>query len=225
MQATTMTAATLPVDTPKTLTGMHRSRARRTRRGETFTRQPRLKAEAGIACCAMYEVDRKDRVVEVDDAPQSSVGAPLPIVVAAEGQLLLAYLAEVRDPDWDGTTVRVVDAQSEEPVVRVVFDRPKAHMFGPPNDEAFPGHPLASRGLHPYGVFRVERSSWIRKLERMNRVHPHHSSESFDQLAHFVFAFHDSTFECVARSYSAEVVAGPLASAVTGMARTAAADL
>jgi hypothetical protein len=172
----------------------------------------------------VYEVDRKDRVVEIADAPQSSVGAPLPVVVAAEGRLLLAYLAEVHDPAWDGTTVRVVDAQSDEPVVRVDFAWPKAHMLGPPNDEAFGGHPLAARGLRPYGVFRVERSSWIRKLERMNPAHPYHDAESFDQLSHFVFAFHDSTFECVARSFNTEVVSGPLKAAASDMARLATTD-
>lgn len=172
----------------------------------------------------MYEVDTKDRVIEVD-APQSSVGAPLPVVVASESGLLLAYLAEVSDPEWDGTSVRVVDAQANEPVVRVDFDSPKAHFFGPPNDEAFSGHPLAARGLHPYGVFRIEQSSWIRKLERMNRVHPHHNAERFDELLHFVFAFHDSTFECLARGFNTQVVSGPLSAVARDMARLATADL
>jgi hypothetical protein len=74
-----------------------------------------------------------------------------------------------------------------------------AHLFGPPNDEAFDGHPLASRGLHPYGSFRIRRSSWIRSLERMNAVHPHHRPDPFRELQHFVLSFHDSTFECVAK--------------------------
>ena len=29
-----------------------------------------------------------------------------------------------------------------------------AHMFGFPNDEVFHSHPLAARGLGPYGAFR-----------------------------------------------------------------------
>jgi hypothetical protein len=70
-------------------------------------------------------------------------------------------------------------------------------MFGLPNDEAFNGHPLASRGLHPYGAFRIEDSSWIRKLERMNSIHPYHRADPFWKKQHVVFAFHDSTFECV----------------------------
>ncbi len=47
-------------------------------------------------------------------------------------------------------------------------------------------------------------------LERMNSVHPHNRPERFWQLSHFVFAFHDSTFECVAESFTADTVSGPM---------------
>ncbi len=77
-------------------------------------------------------------------------------------------------------------------------------MFGPPNDEAFAGHPLASRGLQPYGAFEVLASSWIRQLERMNAVHRHHDPEDFAVYRHIVLAFHDSTFECIAEGYTCE---------------------
>jgi hypothetical protein len=36
-------------------------------------------------------------------------------------------------------------------------------------------------------------------FERMNRVHPSHKPQHFEGLRHFVFTFHDDTFECVAR--------------------------
>ncbi len=41
----------------------------------------------------------------------------------------------------------------------ISFRRHRAFTFGPPNDEAFSGHPLASRGLHPYGAFEMQHSS------------------------------------------------------------------
>ena len=34
----------------------------------------------------------------------------------------------------------------------------------------------------------------------MNAVHPHHRREAFLKYEHFVLSFHDSTFECIARS-------------------------
>lgn len=167
----------------------------------------------------MYEVDRHDKVVLLEGVPQSSVGAPLPVVVADEHRVFLIYLVQIIEPDWDGTTVRVVDADSDEPTAIVAFERVTAHMFGPPNDEAFHGHPLASRGLKPYAAFRIEDSSWVRRLERMNRVHRQHDKRRYlDGKHHFVFAFHDSTFECVARGYEVELHAGPLRDAVSSVA-------
>jgi hypothetical protein len=149
----------------------------------------------------MYTVDDRDRIVEIE-APRSSTGAPLPMIAADEATLLLAYFLDARDPDWDGTSVRVVSPESREPAVIISFRPYYASLFGPPNDEAFAGHPLAGRGLIPYGSFLVERSSWVRALERMNAVHPQHDAKSFlSHWKHFVFAFHDSTFECVAADY------------------------
>lgn len=164
----------------------------------------------------MYVVDDADEVVELS-APQSNVGAPLPLVLADEGTLLLAYLLQEHDPDWDGTYVTIVGMHHAGRVAIVEFDRHRAFVFGPPNDEAFEGHPLASRGLEPYGAFEIRRSSWIRALERMNRVHEHHDPATFESLRHFVFAFHDSTFECVARGFDIRLAAGSLSDALRTM--------
>jgi hypothetical protein len=160
----------------------------------------------------MYSVDDKDTVVQNRDVPQSSVGAPCPMILAGEQHLHLAYYLEAASELWDGKTVRVVGEQSTgEPVALVVFSRAIAHMFGPPNDEAFSGHPLASRGLRPYGVFEVQKSSWIRQLERMNSVHPYHRPERFARHHHFIFSFHDSTFECVAETFKLAAHTGSVA--------------
>jgi hypothetical protein len=164
----------------------------------------------------MYEVDEKDRVVTLEGVPQSSVGAPLPLIIANEGRVVLAYYMESTEP-WDGTTVRVVDQEgSEEPIALVRLEC-AAHMFGPPNDEAFSGHPLASRGLQPYRAFRIEGSSWIRKLERMNRVHEHHKPERFHALQHLVFAFHDSTFECICKQFDVRTEHGAILDVIPAM--------
>jgi hypothetical protein len=143
----------------------------------------------------MYEVDERDRVVPLEGVPQSSAGAPIPLLIADELRVVLAYYMTPTGP-WTGIPKLIDQCESDEPIAMIRFDC-DAHMFGPPNDEAFEGHPLASRGLEPYGAFRVIDSSWIRKLERMNRVHRSHRPEPFWTLQHLVFAFHDSTFECV----------------------------
>ncbi|MCC6575653.1 MAG: hypothetical protein IT462_17875 [Planctomycetes bacterium] len=159
----------------------------------------------------MYSVDSKDKVVELKDIPQSSVGAPCPIVVATEHTKLVGFFGQTHDPAWNGESIRIISPNSkDEPVVVVRFDLCASTMFGAPNDEAFSGHPLASRGLHPYGAFEVLNSSWIRQLEKMNSVHPHHSPKQYAALRHVILAFHDSTFECVTRGYTVEQTTGSL---------------
>ncbi|MDX6517088.1 MAG: hypothetical protein QOH73_2754, partial [Gaiellaceae bacterium] len=95
----------------------------------------------------MYEVDARDRVVLLKEFPQPEPGAPMPALVADEHRVEVGFIA------------RSVESAGEEFIAVVSFVRPYAHMFGPPNDEAFSGHPLANRGLEPYGCYRVESSS------------------------------------------------------------------
>jgi hypothetical protein len=55
-------------------------------------------------------------------------------------------------------------------------------------------------------------------LERMNAVHPRHDPQRFmADLRHFVFAFHDSTFECIADSFESEAFRGSIRSATDRM--------
>jgi hypothetical protein len=166
----------------------------------------------------MYQVDEHDRVVELEDVPQSSTGAPIPLVLADERRVVLAYYLADRPEDWDGTSVQVVDpVRSDEPLALVLFKGCIAHMLGPPNDEAFAGHPLANRGVEPYGTYRIENSSWIRRLERMNSVHSRHRPEQFWKLQHLIFAFHDSTFECVCLKFEVTTAKGSIASMIPRM--------
>jgi hypothetical protein len=79
--------------------------------------------------------------------------------------------------------------------------------FGYPNDEALAGHPLYRRGLSVYGVFEVLGSSWIEQMTAQNRVcFP--KTENWTER-HFIFTFHDSTFECVADSLRASLSTEP----------------
>lgn len=79
--------------------------------------------------------------------------------------------------------------------------------FGYPNDEALGGHPLYKRGLKAYGVFEVLGSSWIRQMTEQNRICFPHTVDSKER--HFIFTFHDSTFECIADSYVATLSIEP----------------
>ena len=167
----------------------------------------------------MYEVDGLDRVSELNNVPQSSVGAPIPIVLAGEHDVLLTYYLQNTTEGWDGRSVKMVGADSEgEPVAIIKFKNCYAHMFGPPNDEAFQGHPLSDQGLGPYGAFEVHNSSWIRKLEKINSVHHYHSKDRFmESKRHYVFSFHDTTFECIAKDFEVDLSSGSVKSMVSRM--------
>ena len=167
----------------------------------------------------MYPVDDLDTVVGLSHCPRPDVGAPLPALFSDEHHLLLAYLVSEPDPNWDGSYVTVVSPQSEGLLVAIVrFRRPYAHMFGPPNDEAFHGHPLAARGLVPYSVSEIRHSSWLRQLERMSSVHERHDRVRFTASRHhFVWVFHDSTFACIAEGFDVELQRGSMRAAMTRM--------
>jgi hypothetical protein len=137
----------------------------------------------------MYAVDEHDRVVELTDFPQCDVGVPDTALAARPAWAQLAYVTSA-------------GADGPEEIAVVTFTGVREHMFGMPNDEALHGHPLYERGLEVYGAFRVENSSWIRQLERMNSVHSRHRPEWFAELTHFIFTFKESTFECVAKELS-----------------------
>jgi hypothetical protein len=158
----------------------------------------------------MYSISSEDQPREILDLPQSSVGAPCPMLLASDHSLLLAYyLDDLLPPNWAHTTIHpAMPNDSDDLCALVAFKMPFAHMLGSPNDEAFSGHPLASRGLSPYTVSEVERSSWIRTLIQMNSVHPYHSAKAFAKYRHYIFAFHDSTFECVAESFKMSLYRG-----------------
>jgi len=155
------------------------------------------------------------RMEKLKDVPKSSIGAPCPMVLADEQHLALTFYLESPPPDWDGTTVRIVGPDSSgEPNAIVTFKHAVAYFHGPPNDEAFTGHPLAKRGLTPHGAFEIRDSSWLNTLMKMNRVHPCHKDEQFKRYRHFIFSFHDTTFECIAEGYAIVTGAGSLREAI-----------
>ena len=131
--------------------------------------------------------------VGIADVPQMDTGAPTPIVLAEDGRVVLSY--RLRAP------------LAPEPVTGstsayICFEGVSIHSLGGPNDETLHGHPLWEAGLRQYSAFIIENSPLIESLERMNSVHPFHKPERFLDLRHYIFTFHDSTFECVARSFS-----------------------
>lgn len=156
----------------------------------------------------MYNVDERDRVVELTDIPSSDVGSPTAVVFASDFDLGLAYYlggGSYDDPEKSAV---------------VSFKGACSHMFGMPNDEALDGHPLYSRGLRSHAAFEVISSPWVRQLERINSVHDGHDPRWFDDDRHFVVTLKENMFECVAEGYEVREFEASPAVAVQHFLRT-----
>jgi hypothetical protein len=107
---------------------------------------------------------------------------------------VLCYVT-VKSPSHDGA----------EPLALVEFDFCVSAKLGAPNDEVFGGHPLYGKGLKPYSAQRVVNSRWLKEIEKINSVHRMYRPESWRDTQHFIFWFHDSTFECIADTFKVEI--------------------
>jgi hypothetical protein len=134
------------------------------------------------------------------------VGAPMPHVMVSDIRALLAFLLREPDPNWDGSYVTVKSPADEGPeqLALVEFEHCFSAKLGSPNDEVLHGHPLNGKGLEPYTAQEVVNSRWLKEIEAINRVHSMYRPESWLGLHHFIFWFHDTTFECLAESFKVE---------------------
>lgn len=133
-------------------------------------------------------------------------GTPLPHLFVNDCRALLVFRLSNPDPEWDGRSVATKNPRTaeDEPFALVEFERCLSTRFGTPNDEVLEGHPLHGKGLDAYTAQRVVNSRWLRELEKINSVHSMYQPDLWRGLHHYVFWFHDSSFECVARSYRVE---------------------
>jgi hypothetical protein len=157
----------------------------------------------------LYSPNDQDTVYEERGITPPDFGAPLPFVVAREGKLLLAYYGDFEQNHRSDAPL-VVNQGTVGSIVVVSFRRPLSYFSVPLSNETLDAHPLAFRGLTRNGVYRVEKSSWIRRLLAAQLVHRRALPETFQNSIHFVFVFHDSIFECVADSFEHWIAEGAM---------------
>jgi hypothetical protein len=68
-------------------------------RGQTLKRNVEMLRLCIDKCILLMN---ETNVVDLENVPQSSVGAPLPLVLSDEHKILLAYIVQNTPPDWDG---------------------------------------------------------------------------------------------------------------------------
>jgi hypothetical protein len=146
----------------------------------------------------LYTPDEHDAVFEEADSSRPLSGAPLPSIVAAENKLFLAYYTKLWLPEGRPNSPVLVSGSSLGTISLTEFECPIAFFSVPVSNETFDAHPLAFRGLSGYGVFRVENSSWIRRLTAVQYYHSKPYPGAFSDKKHFIFVFHDSIVEVAA---------------------------
>lgn len=140
----------------------------------------------------------RDEVVRYDIGFEPEAAVSGPVLLQTDRDAFLTFNAVKTMPDGRR-------GPAGTGIIEIV--RCTVTKFGYPNDEALPGHPLYSRGLTYYGAFEVLRSSWIHQMTSQNRVCFPKTEDWTDR--HFIFTFHDSTFECVADSLRASLSIEP----------------
>jgi hypothetical protein len=125
---------------------------------------------------------------------------------------VLTCRANDPDPDWDGTNPRLVSPGSQEPSphLQFTFSGCSSIRFGNPGDETLNGHSLWGRGLTFYNPHLVHNSAWIAELDAIDAVHERSVRLAEHGAKHYVFTFHDETFEAIARSVEVEPLVGTL---------------
>jgi len=119
--------------------------------------------------------------------PCSDIGAPCPMVLANEHIVHLGYYT----PD--------------DKVAVVVFNHCFSFKMSMPDENTISRHPLALRGLLAYASHLVEKSRWITELEARYKVISNFSRDG-RVYQHYIFTFHDRTFECISSGYSVHLI-------------------
>lgn len=123
-------------------------------------------------------------------------GSPCPhLLTNGQKTYLLFYLQE-----------RLLEKWQNEAIVQVQFMGCFNTRFGAPNEEVMHGHPLYGKGIDYYEAQIVHNSKWLAEIEAINRVHAQYNPDRWRRLNHYLFWFHDDTFECLANSFEVEIM-------------------
>ena len=144
--------------------------------------------------------------VLIDFPARWDVGAPCPHLLQSDYRTFLVFFLPDVDPNWDGTWIKIrrPDSQEAQKLAVVEFQGCICTKMGLPREDAFTAHPLYGRGFVPYRAMSVENSTWVKELETINAMDHAFEGECWSELKHYIFPFHDSTFECVARGFTVE---------------------
>ena len=131
------------------------------------------------------------KIEKLDLGFKIDVGAPRPVLLVDEHKVYLIFYTQI-----------------ESKIAVVNFSYYDIFKFGIPSDEDIPGHPYAKFGVVPYSAYVVNDSEWIVDLDKMNKENTRYSQVNNERYKHYIFFFHDSCFECVAKEFEAKLYTG-----------------
>lgn len=161
----------------------------------------------------------EEHAVPLDFPVKWDAGCPLPHLLCNDYRALLAFIVREPKRGRDGSSVEIVSPTDEiaRPLALVEFAPCFVAKLGAPNDEVLDGHPLQGRGLESYTAQKVVNSRWLAEIEAINKVHHCYNPATWRERNHYVFWFHDTTFECIAKSFEVEVYQESMASMLSRM--------
>lgn len=127
------------------------------------------------------------RLIKIPQEIEICGGAPCPVLISDERCLYLYFYAHIN--------------RGEDFITCIRFDRWEYHCFGYPGEESQGAHPYSELGLGYCSYHILQESDLIQKLKAIDSAHPCFERWKWDELNHYVFTFHDSMFECIARGF------------------------
>ena len=136
------------------------------------------------------------KLIKIEGLFQADPGAPCPLLISDDNNLRLIFYA-AENPDLP-TEDQIFP---NEPIVELIFKRCSYHSFSPPNDGAISGHPYADLGLYSHNFYELTESDLIAKLKTYNRHHTYDNPNVWDKYHHYLLAFKEQLFECIAYDF------------------------
>jgi hypothetical protein len=128
----------------------------------------------------------------------------VPSIIADEGKVLLVFGSKAALPNYNPALLKIIgDANSHEFMAIVEFLGLLDFKFGWIDEDAIRS-PHSIEGLKPYRAYEVQNSQWLENLKQVLSTEGKDESQAWDKYRHFVLGFHDSRFECIAKSYYIE---------------------
>ena len=139
--------------------------------------------------------------LELPVTPEAAISGP--VLVQTDYLTVLTFNAmreTDRPTDWGGYY------KESAGTAIIEFRGLSVTRFGYPNDEVWSKVPR-TKDLS-YGGYEVLNSSWLEELRQLNRV-AFPDINLFAGSRHFLFLFHDSSFECLASDFELQVSEEP----------------